>query len=467
MDTLRPIPDHDAAGAQAGREDSADRLSLTEQAAFVQRVRRLAPGEQDATESRVTPATNPLRDETRVRLAWAKLLWLLTFLGVLLAVTYLVPHTVEQIQYAATRGKQRAEHELAVTALKDQPLAQLSHASQLVSQRVVPSVVHITTETNIATVAATGGMPGIPGVPGGGLGPGWQLPPHEIHGQGSGFIVDKQGHIVTNHHVIKGATLIEVQLSDGRRALAEVIGEDPTTDLALLKIQADNLTPIEWGPAEEPNVGSMVWAVGSPFGLQWSVTSGIISGKHRTSGITIRNKQSLESQPAYQDFLQTDAVVNPGNSGGPLVDTQGRVIGINTAIAEETYRGVVFAIPSQVAQPIVARLKEEGEIHRGWLGVELAEVAAAPVTSRASAAAKGAVVRRVIDIDKQPSPASLAGMQTGDIVLQWDGREVDDPTVLRRLVAQTKIGSRVKVVVDRGGNQVQLEVAVGHRPAQL
>jgi serine protease Do len=463
MDTLRPIPNDDAAGAPAARDNSADPLSLTEQAAFVQRVRQLTPVEPAANDSRVAPANSLQRDETRVRLAWAKLLWLLTFLGVLLAVTYLVPHTVEQIQYASTRGKQRAEHDLAVTALKDQPLAQLSHASQLVSQRVVPSVVHITTETSIATVSAAGGLPGLPG---GTLGPSWQMP-QEIHGQGSGFIVDKQGHIVTNHHVIKGATQIEVQLSDGRRALAEVIGEDPTTDLALLKIQADNLTPIEWGPAEEPNVGSMVWAVGSPFGLQWSVTSGIISGKHRTSGITIRNKQSLESQPAYQDFLQTDAVVNPGNSGGPLVDTQGRVIGINTAIAEETYRGVVFSIPNQIAQPIIARLKEEGEIHRGWLGVELAEVAAEPVTSKASAAPKGAVVRRVIDIDKQPSPASVAGMQPGDIVRQWDGREVDDPTVLRRLVAQTKIGTRVKVIVDRGGTEVELEVAVGHRPAQL
>jgi serine protease Do len=459
MDPLRPNPDPDQDRAPLAASPSRDELasnelSLGEQAAFVQRVKQLSPVEPAGVVQPASHVSAQIQDETRIRLAWAKLLWLLTFLGVLLAITYLVPHTVEQIQYAAARGKQRAEYEWAVTALKDQPLAQLSHASQMISRRVVPSVVHINTETNYATLTA------------GSLGPGWQFP-HEIHGQGSGFIIDKQGHIVTNHHVIKGATQIEVSLSDGRRALAEVIGEDPATDLALLKIEADNLIPIEWGPEEEPEVGAMVWAVGSPFGLQWSVTSGIISGKHRTSGITIRNRQSLESQPAYQDFLQTDAVVNPGNSGGPLVDIQGRVIGINTAIAEETYRGVVFSIPSQVAQPIIARLKEEGQIQRGWLGVELAEVEAAPVTTKAAAPPKGAVVRSVINFGKQPSPASLAGIQAGDIIRQWDGHDVEDPTMLRRLVAQAKIGSRIKVVVERGGVPVELEVAVGNRPAHL
>ncbi|QDU30174.1 Periplasmic pH-dependent serine endoprotease DegQ precursor [Anatilimnocola aggregata] len=402
----------------------------------------------DETELAESEARPGIRDELRIRLAWAKLLWLLTFLGVLLGVTYLVPNMVEQIQYASARGKQRAEHELAKEELKDQPLAQLSRASQLVSQRVGPSVVHITAQTNMNKVAIAGGP----------LGGAWRIP-HD--GQGSGFVLDREGHIVTNHHVIDGAKEIEVFLSDGRRAMAQIIGQDRETDLALLKIDADGLIPADWGESDDAEVGSMVWAVGSPFGLQRSVTSGIISGKHRTG----------MSRSPYQDFLQTDAAVNPGNSGGPLVDIQGRVIGVNTAIVGDAYQGISFAIPSHIARQIITRLKTEGLVRRGWLGVELADVAIAatnlPTANSATPAAKGAMVLRVINTPKQPSPAYEAGIMEGDIVLSWDNREVTTPTELRQFVAQTKIGTRVKATVNRNGNLLELEVAVGERPAQL
>jgi len=350
---------------------------------------------------------------------------------------------VEQIQYSAARGKQRAEHELAKAELKDQPLAQISRASQLVSQRVGPSVVHITAQTSMSNVAIAGGP----------LGGTWRIP-HD--GQGSGFVVDKEGHIVTNYHVIDGAKEIEVFLSDGRRATARVIGQDRETDLALLKVDADGLIPADWGESDDAEVGSMVWAVGSPFGLQRSVTSGIISGKHRTG----------MSRSPYQDFLQTDAAVNPGNSGGPLVDIEGRVIGVNTAIVGDAYQGISFAIPSHIAKAIIARLKDEGLVRRGWLGVELADVAMVASPS-ATPVAKGAMVLRVINTPNQQSPASEAGILEGDIVLRWDGREVASPTELRQFVAQTKIGSRVKAIVNRSGSEVELEVAVGERPSQL
>lgn len=421
--------------------------SLSDSGQFVQRLRQLPPITPLATPASLERSRDhrlPMRDEVRIRLAWAKLLWLLTFLGVLLALTYLIPHMVEQIQYASTRGKQRAQHELAVVALQGEPLAQLSQASQLVSQRVGPSVVHIMAQSKVSQVAQAGG----------GLGGAWRIP-HD--GQGSGFVIDKQGHIVTNFHVIDGAEDIEVLLSDGRRAAARIVGQDRETDLALLKVDADGLIPAEWGESNQAEVGSFVWAIGSPFGLQRSVTSGIISGKHRTG----------MSRSPYQDFLQTDAAVNPGNSGGPLVDAKGRVIGVNTAIVGDSYQGISFAIPSQIAQQIIARLKDDGLVSRGWLGVELAEVEIGEATERATLPLKGAVVVRVINLPDQRSPASLAGIQQGDIVLRWDDREVSNPAELRQFVAETKIGSRVKATVNRGGSLVELEVEVGQRPGEL
>ncbi|WP_425614902.1 S1C family serine protease [Anatilimnocola sp. NA78] len=437
VERLKALPPLDRPLAE---RSPADKPQLQLAAAAAHRQEAAVWQDDEAPETEARPA---MRDELRIRLAWAKLLWLMTFLGVLLGVTYLVPHMVEQIQYSAARGKQRAEHELAKEALKDQPLAQLSRASQLVSQRVGPSVVHITAQTSLSNVAIAGGP----------LGGTWRIP-HD--GQGSGFVVDKEGHIVTNYHVIDGAKEIEVYLSDGRRATARVVGQDRETDLALLKVDADGLIPADWGESDDAEVGSMVWAVGSPFGLQRSVTSGIISGKHRTG----------MSRSPYQDFLQTDAAVNPGNSGGPLVDTEGRVIGVNTAIVGDAYQGISFAIPSHIARQIISRLKDEGLVRRGWLGVELADVAMA-ATSSVSPVAKGAMVLRVINTPTQQSPASEAGILEGDIVLRWDGREVATPAELRQFVAQTKIGSRVKALVNRNGSEVELEVAVGERPSQL
>jgi serine protease Do len=270
-----------------------------------------------------------------------------------LGLQYLVPYLIERYHYAATRGRQQAEYEIAVEGLQTLPLESLSKAYQMVSQHVAPSVVHIDVGSRSEDLSPTGGMPPP-------FGPRMPLD----RGQGSGVIVDSNGYIVTNYHVVEQAGSIRVSLSDGRNVKARVVGFDQETDLALLKIEAHSLVASDWGDSDELEVGALVWAVGSPFGLQSTTTFGILSGKHRAG----------MAGAVYQDFLQTDAAVNPGNSGGPLVDVRGKIVGINTAILGDAFQGVSFAIPSRVAKHVVERLRSEGRVARGWLGVELRTV---------------------------------------------------------------------------------------------
>jgi serine protease Do len=379
-------------------------------------------------------------EANRVRLAWAKLVWLLSFLAVLLAITYFVPFLAEQTQYAITRGKQRAEHDFARQHLGESPLADLSFASQMVSEVAGPSVVHINTlgvETSILPTA-TRRRTRIP-----------------TEGQGSGIIMEASGYILTNYHVIRESHDIEVALADGRKVKAQVIGHDQATDLAVLKINADKLVPATWGDSEEIKPGALVWAVGSPFGLDQSITSGILSAKHR-AGL---------AGTFHQDFLQSDAAVNPGNSGGPLVDNHGRVIGVNTAIVGDAYQGISFAIPSNVAREVYERVKTEKVVRRGWLGVELAEVTQEHARQNRMATTDGVYI---VGIVPQPegSPAARAGIHAGDVVIRWNDAAIRTPADLSRLVAKTPIGSRAKVVVIRSEQELALEVVVGERPTQ-
>ena len=379
-------------------------------------------------------------DANRIRLAWAKLLWLLAFLAVLLAISYLVPMIAENTQYAVTRGRQRAEHDFALEHLGGSPLAQLSRASQMVSQVVAPSVVHINTQ---------GGESDLFALP-------MRVPrgPIPSEGQGSGFVVDGSGHILTNLHVIRDARDIRVTLADGRKFQGTRVGSDIETDLALIKINADQLTPVRWGDSDQTDTGAMVWAVGSPFGLERSVTSGILSAK---------NRAGLAGSP-YQNFLQTDTAVNPGNSGGPLVNTDGRVIGVNTAIVGDVYQGISFAIPSNVAREVYDRLRDEGAVRRGWLGVRLEAMTEQHAKDLGLPDAKGAYIA---DLVKEPgggSPAAKAGIQPGDVILRWNDQPVAGPAELSMLVAKTLIGSSASTVVYRDGQEVKLELTVGLRP---
>ena len=368
-------------------------------------------------------------------LAW--LIILLTLCGVY----YFVPRFVEEVQYAITRGRQRAEHESASRELQKGPLEELSTTSQLVFQRVGPSVVHLNIETKSAG----------------------QTPQHELNrfyrehaGQGSGVIVDAAGYIVTNNHVVRDAEQIRVGLSDGRSLAGKLIGTDEETDLAVIKIDAEKLLAAEWGESDNAQVGALVWAVGSPFGLQSTVTSGIVSAKHRAG---------MAGTP-YQDFLQTDCAVNPGSSGGPLIDTQGRIVGINTAIVGESYQGVSFAIPSHVAREVYERIRLQGKIARGWLGIQLAEVTPEIASKAGLPESAGVYVAGLVRLSEAAAPAEKAGIKVGDVVVRWNGRNVANPAALSNLVAATKIGSQAEVIVQRAGAKQSLTVEVGERPSR-
>jgi serine protease Do len=359
----------------------------------------------------------------------------LSFLGVLLAVSYIVPYIAEQTQYAITRGKQRAEYEFAQKHLDESPIREMSRAYQMVSQAVGPSVVHISTQ---------GSEPAMPLVTTRGRG--------RTEGQGSGIVMDEAGYVLTNNHVVKGVTDIQVSLADGRKVRAVVIGRDGPSDLAVLKIDSDNLVPAKFGDSDGLEPGALVWAVGSPFGLAHTVTAGILSAKHR----------AWLAGNSNQDFLQTDAAVNPGNSGGPLVDASGKVIGINTAIVGDAYQGISFAIPSNAAIEIYNSIKKG----RGWLGVHLEEMNAERAKQIGASAVAGVYIAGIY-VHENRSPAAVAGIQPGDVLLKWNETMVNTPSELRRLVEKTTIGSKTKVVVLRDSQELTLEVVVGRRPAEL
>lgn len=373
-----------------------------------------------------------------------RLTWFLTALVMLLLVRFFVPYFAETLQYSITKGRQRAELEAAKEGLDQLPLAELSTAYQLVSKRVAPSVVHI----NVASSLLVGNRQGID--------PRFQRMLPETRGQGSGVIVDKEGYVVTNNHVVADSTEIQVTLNDGRVVSGTVVGIDSLTDLAVLKVDATNLEAAEWGDSDRVDAGALVWAVGSPFGLQHSITFGILSAKNRTAGT------------AWQDFLQTDAAVNPGNSGGPLVDAHGRIIGINTAIVGDAYQGISFAIPSNVARQVYENLRRIGHVERGWLGAQLGSVNDEAARELNLSVNRGAYVAAVVSTDpRKPSPAQRAGLQPGDIVVKWEEQRINDGDTLTRLVAGAKIGSDVEMTVVRDRREIVLTVNIAARPLQI
>ncbi len=268
----------------------------------------------------------------------------------------------------------------------------------------------------------------------------------EQKGVGSGFVIDRKGYILTNDHVVKDADRIKVKLADGKEFTAKVIGRDPKTDLALVKIESPpDLQPLKLGNSDDLKVGNWVVAVGSPFGLEQTVTAGIVSAKGRVIG----------SGP-YDNFIQTDASINPGNSGGPLVNMRGEVVGINTAIIADG-QGIGFAIPINTAKEIVPQLEEKGHVTRGWLGVGIQEVTPALAKSFGLKEKKGALVSQVF----KGSPAEKAGIEQGDIILGFDGKEIADSKDLPRIVASTPVGKTVTVKLSRNGKAVDRQVKVG------
>jgi serine protease Do len=272
---------------------------------------------------------------------------------------------------------------------------------------------------------------------------------------GSGVIVSPDGYIVTNNHVIAKADEIKVFLNDKREFTGKVVGTDPKTDIAVVKINARNLPTIPWGDSDKLEVGEYVLAIGNPFGLNQTVTQGIVSAVGRANvGIA-----------DYEDFIQTDAAINPGNSGGALVNARGQLIGINTAIFSRSggYMGIGFAVPSDMARSVMDSLVKNGKVIRGWLGVSIQEVTPDLAKQFGIKEARGALVSEVIP----DSPAAAAGLKSGDIITAFDGKPVDSPSLLRNVVAEVPVGTTVKIEVLRDKKTVTLKAKIAEQPKDM
>jgi len=269
---------------------------------------------------------------------------------------------------------------------------------------------------------------------------------------GSGVIVSPEGYILTNHHVVDGADEIEVALTDGRKANAKVVGSDPETDLAVLKINLPNLPAITLGRLENVRVGDVVLAIGNPFGVGQTVTMGIVSALGRSHlGIN-----------TFENFIQTDAAINPGNSGGALVDADGNLLGINTAIYSRSggSLGIGFAIPVSLAKQVMESIISTGSVVRGWIGVEPQDVTPEIAESFGLSRKDGALIAAVV----QGGPADKAGLRPGDILTSVNSEPILDTTALLNSIAQLQPGAEAKVTVSRKGKAVELTIVVGKRP---
>jgi serine protease Do len=421
------------------------------------------------------------------------MLSLVVVLVLLLALRLMLPSMLEFSRYSWHRGQLRAEYEMAGEQLQKVSLEGLSSLSQIVAKRVCPSVVHITLDgSDVVPFQKDSNSPADR-----------RSQRRSLLGQGSGVVVDKEGYILTNYHVIHDDSSdvsnrhnINVTLADERVCMARLIGFDSSRDLAVLKIDATDLMPISWGNSDSVEVGEPVWAVGSPFGLSGSITFGILSGKHRldlsgTSYDEQRLRQRFFDDPQrnphlaarYTDLMQSDVAVNPGNSGGPLVNSRGELIGINTAIVGEAYRGVSFSIPSKMAKLAFDQIRESGKVAKGWLGVELVKVSVwqreqdsllqsmkdenfqeaedRKEEGQTEQPQRGAVVRRIVGPD---APAAKAGLRVGDLVSHIDGVAVKGVDDLIFAIGMARVGSTVQLSVTREGTVKAIDVVIGERP---
>ncbi len=324
------------------------------------------------------------------------------------------------------------------------------------AEQISPSVVNITTSAVVA--APTDNRPMVPEgspfeeffrdfmPPGADRGP---REPRRSEALGSGFVISEDGYIVTNNHVIEGADEIEIEFFSGNRLKAELVGTDPKTDIALLKVTSDQPLPfVQFGNSDLIRVGDWVMAMGNPLGQGFSVSAGIVSARGR------------ELSGTYDDYIQTDAAINRGNSGGPLFNMDGQVIGVNTAILSPNGGsiGIGFSMASNVVTKVVDQLREFGETRRGWLGVRIQDVTPDVAEAMGLAAASGALITDVPD-----GPAKDAGMQAGDVITTFDGKDIKSVRDLTRQVADSPVGSAVPVVVLRDGETTTLSVTLGRR----
>ena len=280
-----------------------------------------------------------------------------------------------------------------------------------------------------------------------------QQPPQRVQGVGSGVIVNSQGYILTNHHVVDGALEIKVELTDNRTFTAKLVGSDPPSDLAVLKVDATNLPTLTLGDSDKVRVGDVVLAIGNPLGIGQTVTSGIISAKSRATGL---------SDGSFEDFLQTDAAINRGNSGGALINTTGELVGINSQILSPSGGniGIGFAIPSNMARAVMDQLLKTGKVRRGMLGVTIQSVDADLASSLNLPSARGAIVTTV----QSGSPAETAGLKRGDVITSVNNQPISDRNSLRNAVASLAPGTNVNVKAVRDGREASFQVALAELP---
>jgi len=279
----------------------------------------------------------------------------------------------------------------------------------------------------------------------------------ELKGLGTGMIIDDQGHILTNNHVVAGAAEINVLLADGNSFPAELVGTDPKTDLAVIHISTNEKEPaVTFGDSDKMEVGDWVVAIGHPRGLDQTVTQGIISAKHR---------RGVLDPSSYQDYLQTDAAINPGNSGGPLLNLEGQVIGVNAAIASQSggFEGIGFAIPSNMAVHVARALIDHGKVIRGWLGVSIKDLSQEEAKTMHLKDKKGALVTEVVP----ESPANKAGIKKDDVIVMYRDHNIEDAASLQSMVADTPIGEKADLTVFRDGEKLHLDTRIGDLEAAV
>ncbi|MDP5306007.1 DegQ family serine endoprotease [Paracoccus spongiarum] len=382
----------------------------------------------------------------------------LGFAGAQQVATETPPQVDQQAQEAANNNQP-----LGATVAEDRGTQVMPDSFADLVEKVSPAVVNITT-TSVVAAPAGGQGPmfpegspfsdlfrdfGFPGMPG----PDGQQqrrgPPQRSNALGSGFVISADGYIVTNNHVIDGADAIEIEFYSGKTLPAEVVGTDPNTDVAVLKVESPDPIPfVTFGDSDEARVGDWVLALGNPLGQGFSASSGIVSARNR------------ELSGTYDDYLQTDAAINRGNSGGPLFNLNGEVVGVNTAILSPNGGsiGIGFSMASNVVSKVVDQLREYGETRRGWLGVKIQDVTPDMAEALGLGASRGAMIT-----DVPEGPARDAGMKAGDVITSFDGVEVEDTRGLVRRVAEAPAGEAVEVVVQRDGGPQTLRVTLGRR----
>jgi serine protease Do len=350
----------------------------------------------------------------------------------------------------------------AVDPIKDQPFTFKTFSE--IAKTQSPTVVNISTTTIIKQRSRQNQQPFDAPEPFGGddffkffFGPRSQS--QKLQSLGSGVIIDSEGYILTNNHVVEDVDEIQVKTLDGKTYQAKVIGTDQQTDVALIKIEPETtLTAIPFGNSDQIEVGDWVMAIGNPFGFDHTVTVGVVSAKGRSFVMP-------QEELPYQDFIQTDASINPGNSGGPLLDVAGRLIGINTVIASRTGQsaGIGFAIPVNMINDVLYDLKDKGSVTRGWLGISIQTITDELKDAMKLTTTQGAIVSEIM----KDSPASEGGLETGDVITHFDGVEIKDSAHLSRTVAHTAVDKDVKVKVLRKGKEKTLTIKIGKKPEDI